>query len=921
MANPKPTTLIKTKISIPLIREDIVPRPRLLKKLDRCLQKPLTLVCAGAGFGKTTLVSAWARDFAAQKEADTHPRMAWLSLDEHDSDLRQFLHYFAAAIRTVFPSACAQTLGLLRNQAKPSSAVLAVMTDDLLQLPSPVVIVLDDYHTVRGTAVHDLLNELLLHWPQPLHLVLISRYTPPLPLARLRANSKVVEMRNNDLRFTPDEAAAYVNRVWDIPLNQTSLELLMEKTEGWIASLQLASLTLRASQNIDTDLVSLSGSDADIAEYLVDEVLARQPRPIQLFLLKISILDQFCASLCTAVTLSKDPEWSVEAILEQLIHNNLFIIPLDKQQEWYRFHHLFSDLLRHRLIARFSPDEVADLHRKAAQWFAQKGLLDTAVLHALKAQDLNLAAEFMEQNLCNVLNREDPQTLNRWLHMLPEEFIVSRPGLLIMKAWIYSFAWRIDVVGQVIQRVEALLDEREETTASNAEHHPILLGQIAALKSLEAFHKGQSALSVTYGQDALTLLPPTWAYPRGGVTSYLALGMQAVGDGRAAEEILLERYDALLDKTDNYATRLIFTLSLVYLQAGKLEQAEQTARLFLMQAIQIESVLLQSWAHLILGLVSYQWNQLGLAGQHFEEILVNRHLIHSFLSRQGNAGAILVHLAAGRHQEAARMVARLREFDMEMNGRIDDLTQSLSAKTAYAANHTETARRWADSFPPPVTPILFILLELPQLTRAHILMGKDKTADNAQALQILNNLAEFAQQNHNVRRQIEVLAAQALALDIHGDAPAARMALKQAIELARPGGFIRVFLDLGPRIQKILATLVLPNTYTEFVRHIQEAFLQKPSPPVPVQPTNGKSHAHTTASPTSPQLIEPLTQREIEVLNLLREPVSPKEIALKLNISYSTVKRHTINLYGKLGVSSRWDAVAQAEALGIYASR
>ena len=911
--------LIKTKISAPLVRTDIVPRERLKTQLNRGLDHLLTLVCAGAGFGKTTLVSAWASEFSAKESSTPPPVIAWLSLDRHESDLNQFLHYFIAAIREVVPTACEQTLGLLQNESEPPlTLLLPVLGNDILLLPNPTVVVLDDYHTIQGTAVHDLLNELLAHWPPPLHLVLLTRFTPPLPIARLRARGEIVEIRNHDLRFTPDEVAEYACQMWPTPLSQPSLDLLVQKTEGWITSLQLASLSLRISENPKLLLDSLSGTNADIAGYLVDEVLSQQPRAIQTFLLKISILDRFCLSLCSATAAEDDPDWPIRTILDQVIDSNLFIIPLDNRQDWYRFHHLFQDLLRQRLEDRFSQEAIANIHRDAANWFARKGLLDTAIHHALEAQDMNLAADFMEQNLCSVLNREDPKTLNRWLQLLPEEFIDSRLGILMIKAWSLSFAWHVDGVSHVIEKIELLLDQPDGDTLSPAARQ-LLRGQIAVLKSQVSFHKGQPTLSVAYGQEALATLPSDWQYARGGVMSYLALSMQAVGDETGAEKMLLELYEPLLDKTTNFSLRLMFTLSLISIQGGKLEQAVQTAKLFLQQAIQVESLLLRGWANLILGLVYYEWNQLDLAAQHFEEIVGSRYRMNSLVLRQGYAGAILVHLVAGRLAEATQLVEFISQYDMEINGRLDDQTQSLRAKIWLASGNLEEAGQWAETFTQPITPILFILLDLPQLTKVQILLDRGSEDDTALALHNMEELTAVAQKNHNIRRKIEVFVVTALALDAQGQNTAAKAALKQAIELARSGGFIRIFVDWGPRMQEMLASLIISTTYTEYIHRILAAFPNKLAA-LNANPTTNKTVPETPSATTSP-LVESLTPREFQILTLLREPLSAREIALKLNISYATAKRHSINIYGKLGVNSRWAAVARAETLGILAPR
>ena len=396
------SSLLLTKLNRPPVTSDRIDRPRLIEQLDRGLQQgPLTLVCAAAGFGKTTLVSSWVEGLIAGRDGVTPPLpSAWLSLDEADSDLVGFLRYFVAAIRTVFPEACAETLALLGAPYPTAQAPLVIaLGNELERLPARVVLVLDDYHAIRGEAVHDFLSELLRYWPQKLHLVLISRSSPPLPLANLRAKGQVAEIRTRDLRFTPEEAAAFLERALRAPLSQSAIALLDQRLEGWIAGLRLVTLSLGARADAETELAALSGTSVEIADYLVDEVISRQTPAILRFLLATAILDRFCADLCEAVlgctAGSEGPPCDVAVCIQWLESHSLFVIPLDNDRQWYRYHHLFQELLQHRLLAEVGPEQVSELHRTAASWFAGQGLVDEALHHALAANDFDLAAGLM----------------------------------------------------------------------------------------------------------------------------------------------------------------------------------------------------------------------------------------------------------------------------------------------------------------------------------------------------------------------------------------------------------------------------------------------------------------------------------------------------------------------------------------------
>ena len=428
------------------------------------------MVIAPAGFGKTTLVSTWIERLAAglPAAAASFP-VTWLSLDEKDSDLNLFLHYFIAALRTIFADACDQTLALLQTQKQPPQELLqSTLSNELEALPGEAILVLDDYHTLHGVDVHNLLGELVHHWPRPLHLVLISRLSPPIPLSSLRARGMLSEIRTRDLRFTTEEMAAYLSQTHFVQLSQNSLPLLEERFEGWPAGLHLAALSLRSASSQEAVLSALSSKSENITGYLVDEVLTRQFPAIQTFLLKTSILDRFCAPLCEAIFGEIDPAWNVRACLDWIERSELFLVPQDDRQVWYRYHHLFRDLLQDRLSAGMAPDEVADLHRRASAWFEDNGLIDEALQHALAAGDLDLVAHQMVAGLRDVLNRVDRSTLERWLRLLPEEMIQRRPGLLMIRFWVLEWTWQIDLQVNLLQQAEELLDSEVSRVADGS---------------------------------------------------------------------------------------------------------------------------------------------------------------------------------------------------------------------------------------------------------------------------------------------------------------------------------------------------------------------------------------------------------------------------------------------------------------------
>ena len=809
-------TLLLTKLHRPRLPKNLITRTRLVEQLNHDIDLPLILVCAPAGFGKTTLVCTWLERMAAdQPTAAASLPTAWLSLDEDDSELNLFLRYFTTAMRTIFKEACEETLTLLQSRQQPPDAVLyATLSNELAELPGEAILVLDDYHTVRGTEVHNLLIELARHWPRPLHLVLISRIDPPIPLTGLRAKGMISEIRAQNLRFTPEETAAYLSQAQLALRSQKDLHFLEERLEGWPAGLHLAALSLRSASSQESVLSALSSKNPNITGYLVDEVLTHQVPAIHSFLLKTSILDRFCASLCEAVIGEIDTVWNARACLNWIERSELFITPLDDRREWYRYHHLFQELLQQRLSAELRPDQVTDLHRLASAWLEEHGLLDEALHHALAAGDIDLAARQMNAGLRDILNREDRPTLERWLHVLPEEMIQQSPALLMIKAWALEFAWRIDLQAQVLRQVEELLDS-EAGASLSANDLQILRGQILVLRAQQAYFSNQPTRAIDLCRQALALLPPSWTFVRGGAMFYLGMSMQASGQGQAAERLLLDDYESYSVKNDAYTMLLLESLCFNYLNSGQLEQVRRIAQVLLQQASRRVVAINKNWGDWFLGVVYYQLNELEAAAQHFTQIVENRYTAQITTYRDAVAGLAFIHQIKGESAEALQILESISQFDLEQRGSEDERTRSLRARLHLLQGDLEGASDWADTFTdlPPDQPLLW--LEEPQVTRARVLVARGADADLRLALQILDALDEIADRTHNTRYKIEILALRALALDAQGETSQADAELIQAVDLARLGGFIRVFVVLGEPMQAILRRLEKQDQYVE----------------------------------------------------------------------------------------------------------
>ncbi len=911
--------LLQTKLHRPSLPPNLTERTRLIEQLNSGFHRPLTLVVAAAGFGKTTLVSTWLGRTAGSKspQASTLPS-AWLSLDENDSDLNFFIRYCIAAVRSIYPDTCAETELLLNASQQPPPAVLhTTFSNDLDGLPGEFILVLDDYHAIRGMEIPDLLNKWSQHWPKPLHLVLISRTNPSMPLASLRAKGLLSELHTRDLRFTPQETTAFLNQAQLTRLSQPDLLLLEERFEGWPAGLHLAAITLRSADNQEAILSCLSGENADITGYLVNEVLSRLPPPVHAFLLRTSVLQRLSVPLCDAVIGEADPTWEARACLDWIERSELFITPLDNRREWYRYHHLFQGLLQQRLSAGMAADQVSDLHRRASTWFEAQGLIDEALSHALAAGDLELTARQMSIGLRWALNHEDRPSLERWLRLLPEEMMQQNPWLLMIKSYTLQFTWRLDSQIQVIQQIEGLLDT--ETGASlSADDLQLLRGLIHLLRAQQAYFNNQTALAIDLCRKVLAFMPSEWIFVRGGAMIYLSLSLQANGQSMKAEKILLSEYESYSEKNDVYGLLILQSLCFIHFNTGQLEKVTQIAQILLQRAIGSSLGLMQFWAKWFLGSASYQHNELEAAEQNFSRIIENQYVAHGSPFHDAASTLALIHQFRGEDSEAWRKVESISQHDIEQRGGEDLRTQALRALLLLLQGDLDGAGQWADSFSelPPDQPLIWLIE--PQVIRARILLARGAGADLSLALQILDVLEEMAGRTHNTRYMIELLALRAIALEARGEEGAAEAFLKQALDLAQPGGFMRVFVDLGRPMRAMLGRLAKQNYSVKAIQKILTAF---PEGDTHQSGSQSLYEPARRATAGSPALAEPLTPRELEILHLLRGLATSKVIALKLNISYMTVKRHIANIYRKLGVNQRWNAVAKAEELNLLPPR
>ncbi|HET8852943.1 MAG TPA: LuxR C-terminal-related transcriptional regulator, partial [Ktedonobacteraceae bacterium] len=827
-----------------------------------------------------------------------------------------FVQSFTTALQTVFPDALQAMVSLLKaEQFPPPDRVATLLINDLADVSEDVVLVLDDYHLIHNSEVHTLLDLLIEHRSLPLHLVLATRSDPPLPLARWLARGHLNELRRADLRFTLEETEAFLTRVLGSVAEHETAVALQERTDGWIAVLRLATLSLRSTSDQAAFMLRLRHyPDRNVSNYLVEEILSQQAPTVQEFLLRMSILEQFCAELCTAI-IGSDASHA-QATLDWLERSNVLIIPLDERQGWYRFHHLFKRLLQQHLQARISTEELATLHRRASVWYAAQGLIEEAIKHALVAGDESGAAQLVEAQFLWAFEQEQRVQMERWLGLLPEEQIRGSLGLLAARVWILQARGQLKDLPRLLTAVGQLLDTRGNGTSDPDDRHSRIMHALLAIGwSQFQFITGQIQASLQSARSALEWTPPGQEFVASLALFFLALSNQASGHEDVA---LFELNKALREQSVhlNGTARLLFAQAIVYLTAGKLQQVEQTARHLLRLAQQVDLALSQNWAHWFLGVVYYEWNNLDAALYHFSAVIANQNHAHFWVVLDAMCGLALIYQAQGLTTQAQETAHDLLELMQEQQNMHELLTvYAFCGRLALLQDDVEAAEQWLEMAGEQAVlgPILFF--EDPPITQARLLLAKGDQSSVAHGQELLSQLLQHVEAMHSTRKTIKVLALQAWTYDLQGRETEALEALERALALARPGGFIRTFADLPPLV-KVLQELRRRRKAQQAVDKPLEAYLQRIL--VAMRPEASPTIAEEALM--QQEGLEPLTGRERQILHLLDRDLTNKEIARVLVVTPGTVKVHTNSIYRKLSVNNRRAAITLSKALGLLVS-
>jgi LuxR family maltose regulon positive regulatory protein len=917
--------ILATKLYIPPPRSRIVLRPRLIERLNEGLSagRKLTLISAPAGFGKTTLVSEWV--------AGCDQKVAWLSLDEGDNEPSRFLIYFVTALQTIMANIGVGVLKTLQSpQPLSFELVLTALLNEITALPDNFILVLDDYHVIDSKPVDEALSFLLEHLPPRMHLVITTREDPHLPLARLRVRGQLTELRAADLRFTPAEAAEFLNQVMGLNLSAEDITALEARTEGWIAGLQLAALSMQGRSDAASFIKSFTGSHHFILDYLVEEVLQTQPEHVRNFLLQTAILDRLSGPLCDAITGQEDGR----GMLEALERGNLFVVPLDNKRQWYRYHHLFAEVLQTHL-REAQPDRVSTLHRRASEWYEQNGFPLDAIHHAFAVEDFERVAKIAELEWPAI--HENIQSI-KWLGLLkklPEEIIRARPVLCVNCAWALLDAGELEAAEAKMQDAEHWLEPTTitgkkpdassiEMVVIDEEQYKLLPLVLATARAYHAQAIGDISGTIKYTQRVLDLSQDGDSQWREAALSLMGLAQYANGNLDAAYRAF---FDGMAMADPYAAISGDFVLAGIKLAQGQLNTALSIYEKALWLVLERGEPMPLGTEDLYSG-ISELHRERGDLETAAQDLLTGKKL-----GEQNE-------LPDWQHRWYIAQ-ARLHETNGDLDGALDLLEEAerrfvrtpvpiirpiaaLKTRVRIAQDKIAEALDWVHTRDLSVDDELSYLREFEHITLARVLIARYKNdpVDGSihEAMELLERLLQAAEEGKRMGSVIEILALLALAHAAQGDIPLALVSLERALTLAEPEGYVRLFVDEGEAMRLLIEKQSRNRDHplSGYADKLLAAFTQPVAAPKSATPALHQAQRGASVIHQKSDLIEPLSERELEVLKLLRTDLNGPEIARDRMVSLSTVRTHTQNIYAKLGVNNRRAAVRRAEELDLF---
>jgi len=886
------TPLLKTKLHVPVFAGNVVERKTLYEQLEYGLSRRMTLVAAPAGFGKTTFISSWV--------LNTDHRTAWFSLDDADNDPALFWAYVIRSCQNAIPRGDRKFLDQFDlSQPPPTKTLLIHLINALDELQEQVILVLDDYHVISNPQIHQALTYLIDNQPRALHIIVVTRADPPLPISRLRGRSLLCEFRSTDLRFTPTETVAFLNEVMELDLAETDIAALEKRTEGWIIGLQLAALSMRNRSDKSEFIAAFSGSHHYILEYLTEEVIDHLGDDLRAFLLQTSVLEQFNTSLCAQVICHQDSA----SLLANLQHQNLFIIPLDDEHFWFRYHHLFRDLLKNRLQKEYSTEQIGALYHRASLWYQEENAFDEAIKYALLAHDFDRAADLIEQTVDQVIARGQVKTLMQWIGSLPEEIIQARPCLLMQQGWVIFLSGQVTLASQILQQAKRTLASLPENRERDFLH-----GRLAAMLSTITALTRDLPSAIAEADEALSILSDDEFIFRARALRAKGVSLTFLGEiAPALASLEAAKTLALRGENKFLAAEITSQIGTLRKHQGRLILAEVAYQSILDLYEHPEQAPPACLGYIGLAEIALERNQLKEV-----ETYLNFGID---LCQKGNIGYALqpaylinglLQLILREEQTARNTILQGENLSRQGGGSLESILglAYFQTRLCLQLGNLEKARRWVngDLLPHGRTfdklPITLNEMHQGLLARVFLANGEFE-----KVLEISDRVIPQAERGGRLGRVIELTLFRALALYQLGRKTDALASLEKCLALAEPEGYVRLFLEAGDAIVNLFQIAVENGLHADYATCLLAALSNK----------LGEDEFHLTQG----VLIEPLTRREMDVLLLMCAGYSNQQIADEMIVSVNTVKKHTSNIYGKLEVRNRAQAVLRAREDGL----